>query len=64
MVVLAALVGASGLGATVLSGLSSLNVGRGFEAGLAVVILAIYLDRIVAALAERAPVVRASRARN
>jgi glycine betaine/proline transport system permease protein len=64
MVVLAALVGASGLGATVLSGLSSLNVGRGFEAGLAVVILAIYLDRIVAALAERAPVVRASRARD
>jgi glycine betaine/proline transport system permease protein len=64
MVVLAALVGASGLGATVLSGLSSLNVGRGFEAGLAVVILAIFLDRVVAALADRAPVVRASRARD
>jgi glycine betaine/proline transport system permease protein len=63
MVVLAALVGASGLGATVLSGLSSLNVGRGFEAGLAVVILAIFLDRVVAALADRAPVVRASRVR-
>lgn len=64
MVVLAALVGASGLGATVLSGLSSLNVGRGFEAGVSVVILAIFLDRVVAALADRAPVVRASRARD
>jgi glycine betaine/proline transport system permease protein len=63
MVVLAALVGSGGLGTDVLSGLSSLNVGRGFEAGLAVVILAIYLDRMVAALAERAPVVQASKVR-
>lgn len=63
MVVLAALVGAGGLGTDVLSGLTSLNVGRGFEAGLAVVILAIFLDRVVAALADRAPVVKASKVR-
>lgn len=63
MVVLAAMVGAAGLGLDVVSGLQSLNVARGVEAGLAVVVLAIYLDRVVSALADRAPVVRASRVR-
>ncbi|NED98762.1 ABC transporter permease [Phytoactinopolyspora halotolerans] len=64
MVVLAALVGAGGLGGEVVGGLNGLSIPRGSEAGLAVVVLAIYLDRIVAALADRAPVVRASRVRD
>ncbi len=61
MVVLAAMVGASGLGGEVLSALNRINVAQGVEAGLAVVILAIYLDRLVAALGDRAPVARAER---
>ncbi|MFW6203880.1 MAG: ABC transporter permease [Actinomycetota bacterium] len=64
MVVLAAFVGAAGLGLDVMRGLSTLNIPIGVEAGLAVVVLAIYLDRVVAALADRAPVVRASRVRD
>ncbi|HEX5533342.1 MAG TPA: proline/glycine betaine ABC transporter permease [Actinomycetales bacterium] len=61
MVVLAAMVGASGLGGEVLSALNRINVAKGVEAGLSVVILAIYLDRLVAALGDRAPVARAER---
>ncbi|AYY15122.1 ABC transporter permease subunit [Actinobacteria bacterium YIM 96077] len=64
MVVLAAMVGAAGLGLEVVRGLQGLQIPRGAEAGLAVVVLAIFLDRIVAALADRAPVVRASRVRD
>lgn len=45
MVVIAALVGAPGLGVPVLRALNSINVGNGFEAGLAIVLLAIILDR-------------------
>ncbi|TDE08220.1 ABC transporter permease [Jiangella asiatica] len=63
MVVLAAMVGAAGLGLDVVSGLQSLRVATGVEAGLAVVVLAIYLDRIVSALADRAPVARATKLR-
>jgi len=50
MVVLAGFVGGPGLGQQVLSAISRLEVGLGVEAGLAVVILAIYLDRLTAAL--------------
>lgn len=46
MVVIAALVGAPGLGVPVIRALSSRNMGGGFEAGLAIVILAIILDRL------------------
>lgn len=46
MVVVAAMVGAPGLGAPVLRALSSANVSKGFEAGLAIVIIAILLDRV------------------
>ena len=49
MVVIAGMIGARGLGAEVLRGIQRLNVGQGFEAGLAVVILAIVLDRVTAA---------------
>ena len=48
MVVIAGMIGARGLGAEVLRGIQRLNVGQGFEAGLAVVILAIVLDRVTA----------------
>ncbi len=47
MVVIAALVGASGLGVPVLRALSSLNIAMGFEAGLTIVIIAILLDRLL-----------------
>lgn len=53
MVVIAGMIGARGLGAEVLRGIQRLNVGQGFEAGLAVVILAIILDRVTAAVGSR-----------
>lgn len=46
MVVIAALVGAGGLGQKVLAALQRLRVGERFEARIAIVILAIILDRI------------------
>ena len=59
MVVIAGMVGAGGLGGDVVRALSRVNVSLGFEAGLAVVILAIYLDRLTSALAGRSRVSRA-----
>jgi glycine betaine/proline transport system permease protein len=53
MTVIAGLIGAGGLGGVVVTSISRLDVGLGFEAGLAVVILAIYLDRLTAALGDR-----------
>ncbi len=50
MVVIAAMIGAGGLGQEVLKGLTQLKVGLGFESGLAIVILAIVLDRITQSL--------------
>jgi glycine betaine/proline transport system permease protein len=46
MVVIAALVGAEGLGTPVVRALNTVNVARGFESGLAIVLLAIMLDRL------------------
>ncbi len=46
MVVIAAMIGAGGLGGHVYGAIQRLNIGLGFESGLAVVILAIILDRI------------------
>ncbi|TVY04387.1 glycine betaine ABC transporter substrate-binding protein [Cohnella terricola] len=46
MVVIASMIGAQGVGAEVYRSVTQLNTGKGFEAGLAVVILAILLDRL------------------
>ncbi len=46
MVVIAALVGADGLGVPILRALNSVNIALGFEAGLVIVVLAIVLDRM------------------
>jgi glycine betaine/proline transport system permease protein len=50
MVVIASMIGAGGIGNTVLTGIQRLDVGTGFEGGLAVVILAVILDRITQSL--------------
>lgn len=52
MVVVAGLVGAEGLGTSVVRAVSDLDVAGGFQSGLAVVILAVYLDRLTHALSE------------
>ncbi len=54
MVVIAGMVGAGGLGAVVFRGVTRLDVGLGFEGGLSVVIMAVFLDRITAAFGDRA----------
>ena len=46
MVVIAAMIAAGGLGEIVLKGITQMQIGTGFEGGIAVVILAIVLDRI------------------
>jgi glycine betaine/proline transport system permease protein len=46
MVVIAALIGANGLGKPVVRALNSVNISMGIEAGLAIVVLAIILDRV------------------
>lgn len=56
MVVIAGLIGAGGLGAEVVRAVTRLELGLGFESGLAVVILAIYLDRITSFMKDRAEV--------
>ena len=45
MVVIAAMIGARGLGYQVLVGIQRVDIGQGFEAGLGIVIIAIILDR-------------------
>lgn len=52
MVVIAGFIGAPGLGQIVVTSISRLNVGLGFEAGISVVILAIFLDRLTASFGE------------
>ncbi|HJC84041.1 MAG TPA: proline/glycine betaine ABC transporter permease [Candidatus Corynebacterium faecigallinarum] len=59
MVVLAGMAGADGLGGPVVQSLQTLNVPLGVNAGVAVVILAIYLDRVTAGLGRKTPLARA-----
>lgn len=49
MVVIASMIGAQGIGAEVYRAVTQLQIGKGFEAGLVVVILAIVLDRFTQA---------------
>lgn len=53
MVVIAALVGADGLGVPTLRALNQVNIGKGFEVGLAIVLVAIILDRFFRGPGER-----------
>jgi len=46
MVVFASMIGAQGVGAVVYKSVTQVKIGEGFEAGLAIVILAILLDRL------------------
>ena len=62
MVVLAGMAGSGGLGGEVVGAISRLNVGIGVEAGLAVVIIAVFLDRMTAGLGQKTPLERAKRA--
>src|SRR5699024_2864108 len=61
MVVIAGMVGAPGLGRPVVESLQRINIGLGVEAGLSVVILAMFLDRVTAALGNRSKVSRATK---
>ncbi|MER7011337.1 proline/glycine betaine ABC transporter permease [Saccharopolyspora sp. NPDC000359] len=61
MVVIAGMVGAAGLGTAIYEAVTRVQLGQGFEAGLSVVILAVYLDRITGVLSDRSPVARAER---
>lgn len=53
MVVIAGMIGAGGLGNVVLRGITQLKIDLGFEGGIAIVILAIFLDRVTQALANK-----------
>ncbi|POX62690.1 glycine/betaine ABC transporter permease [Streptomyces sp. Ru62] len=50
MVVIAGMVGTGGLGGAVNEAIGQLDIGYGFEAGVGIVVLAIYLDRVTGAL--------------
>ncbi|MFI8778642.1 ABC transporter permease [Brachybacterium paraconglomeratum] len=52
MAVVAGMVGADGLGKEVVQAISTQNLPLGVEAGLAVVVLAVYLDRLTAAIGD------------
>ncbi|MFI9584185.1 ABC transporter permease [Streptomyces sp. NPDC052236] len=60
MVTIAALIDAPGLGKTVVQALQSLDVGTAFNAGLAIVVVAIVLDRVTTAASSRAEAARRS----
>jgi glycine betaine/proline transport system permease protein len=55
MVVIGSLVGGTGLGREVLRGLQTLDVGRALDAGIAIVLVAIVLDRIAGGRGRRGP---------
>ncbi|MEU8256595.1 ABC transporter permease subunit [Micromonospora inaquosa] len=61
MVVIAGMVGAGGLGKVIMFALSQIEVGSGFEGGIAVVILAVVLDRLTDSAGDRFPSARAQR---
>ena len=50
MAVIAGIAGADGLGKLVVEAISTINIAKGVEAGLGVVLIAVFLDRVTAAL--------------
>jgi len=62
MVVIAGMVGAGGLGEVIITALTRLQVGKGFEGGIAVVILAVVLDRLTDSIGARSTSAKAQRA--
>ncbi len=64
MVIIASMIGAGGLGYDVLTSLRRLDIGGGIEAGVAIVVLAIALDRLSQAFADRRPRVHEARPAN
>lgn len=64
MVVIAGMVGGGGLGGSVYRAIGNIDVGLGFEAGISIVILAMYLDRMTGALGrEVSPLARRAAAK-
>ncbi|MEU4242130.1 ABC transporter permease subunit [Actinoplanes sp. NPDC026619] len=63
MVVITALIDAPGLGQNIVKALERVNVGLAFDAGLAIVIMAVVLDRITAGAARRRPTASAGGSR-
>ena len=55
MVVIAAMIGAGGLGGEVWKAIQRLEPGKGFESGIAIVILAMILDRMTQRIGRRSP---------
>ena len=55
MVIIASMIGAGGLGFDVLTSLKRLDIGGGLEAGIAIVVMAIALDRLSQAFAHKPP---------
>jgi len=53
MVVVASMIGARGLGQEVLLSINRIDIGRGFEAGLSVVVMAIVIDRVTQSIAKK-----------
>jgi len=55
MVVIGSMIGARGLGMEVLLAIGRIEVGRGFEAGISIVFLAVIIDRITHSLSVKKP---------
>ena len=55
MVIIASMIGAGGLGYDVWTSLKQLRIGQGFEAGIAITLVAIVLDRLSQKIASRRP---------
>lgn len=63
MVVIAGMVGSEGLGKEIMGALNNVDLAAGFNSGLAVVIIAIFLDRVTDSLSKRTKVARVQQLR-
>ena len=64
MVVIAGMVGGEGLGKVIMAALNNVDLAKGFDSGLAVVIIAIFLDRVTDSLSKRTKVARVAAMRS